>query len=88
MFTEEGQSKESSQTSEKGMSVATLRKALEPMEKLHRDQLDKLSALQGQLMVLRRQTETPQDNPLLSTRDFFLLAIVLVFQTILFWAFK
>ena len=66
-----------------------MQKALQPLLQAQKEQTDKLSALQGQLVVLQRTVRQQQDIGLLQTnRDWILLAILFAFQGILFWLFK
>ena len=66
-----------------------LQKALQPLLQAQKEQIDKLSALQGQLVVLQRSLRQQQEIGLLQTnRDWILLAILFAFQGILFWLFK
>ena len=67
----------------------SLQKTLQPLIQAQKEQTDKLSSLQGQLVVLQRTIRQQQEIGLLqSNRDWVLLAILFVFQGILFWLFK
>ncbi len=70
-----------------------LQKALDPVVELQKQNNEKLGALQGQLLVLQRQVKTKEAEeesllPWLGNRELFLLAIVVVIQSIIFWLFK
>ncbi len=67
-----------------------LQKALDPVVELQKKNNDKLSAMQGQLLVLQRKVNPTNDDGTawLGNRELFLLALVIVVQSILFWMFK
>lgn len=68
---------------------ASLQKALQPLLQAQKDQTDRLTSLQQQLVALQRVMRQQQEIGILqSNRDWILLAILFVFQGILFWLFK
>jgi hypothetical protein len=71
------------------ISLSTLRKALHPLEDLQRQHAEKLSAIQGQMMVLSRNTEYTANLQANSFhRDLYLVAVVLVLQMVIMWIMK
>ena len=82
----EGDSHPSSASSK--LSLRVLKKALEPMNKLQQENNEKMSALQGQLLVIQRTLRQRDEDAGVSNRDLFLLAAVVLIQTFLFWLFK
>ena len=85
-----GGTKSKRPTSGPALSSSALQKALEPVTKLQQTNNDKIAAVQGQLLVLQRRLPEKGDElgPFGMNRDVFLVAVILVFQLILFWLFK
>ena len=66
-----------------------MEKALAPLLELEQRTSERLASLQGQLHSLQRQNHILVESSAgLQTRDFLLLAILLVCQIVLGWLFK
>lgn len=70
-------------------SVAAFTKALEPLIEVQKQVNDRLQAMQGQLTLVHRRINNSEDESLLpSTRDLFLIAVIILIQLLLFWLFR
>lgn len=73
------------------LSVSSVHKALDPLVSGQKQQGEMLQALHGRVVALQRmvqQQQREQAATLLSSRDFFLIAIVFLGQILALWVFK
>ena len=75
-----------------GMETRDMRSAsrtLEPLERLQREHSDKIDLLNGQLVVLKRNMErAKEESAQMSSKDYYMVGIIIVFQIILLWWFR
>jgi hypothetical protein len=71
------------------LTAESLDKLIQPVIELQQMNCEKLSCLQGQFLNMQRQQVSVQENAgYIQTKDWLLLAVFLVFQTILSWIFR
>ena len=72
-----------------GISLNNIERVIEPLVELQRQNNEKLTAVQNQLVALHRQTRIIiQTGAAISNRDVMLAALLLLCQVVLFWLFK
>ncbi|XP_064635673.1 oxysterol-binding protein-related protein 8-like isoform X3 [Lineus longissimus] len=73
----------------RAVTVDNIDKLIQPIIKLQQKNCEKLSCLQGQFLNMQRQQVSSQENAgYIQTKDWLLLAVFLVFQTVLSWIFR
>jgi len=71
------------------ISLNSIERVIEPLVELQRQNNEKLTAVQNQLVALHRQTRIIiQTGAAISNRDVMLAALLLLCQVVLFWLFK
>ena len=71
------------------VSEELLMKALEPVTQLQQETSLAITSLQGQIRTFsQNQAQMDQQHTLRQTRDWMVLAVVLMFQVLLQWVFR